>query len=182
MEAQKDNVGFTKFFLFLKNTLKFWYFGLIISCIIQIIFMMVIIFHHKLTDYLAIAEYITFAFNICVASMVLYHSYIYSNKAFISDIIFLIMQLCFLAFLIPTTLYFGANITQQRIDNMTTSVTIDLTQEEYIYTSISLWFDFIFIGSSIVTSIVCYYYSAKISKKPWNLRVENERVISKPKN
>lgn len=172
----------TKYFGFMKKTLKFWYLSIIIASVIEIVFMMIIIFHHSVTGQLSIVQYLMFAYNIIIASLLLYPSYIYSNKAYIADITLIAFQLLFLAFIIPTTLYYWADITQERINNVTTKITIYLTKKEYIYTSVSLWFDFIFTGCSIVSSIVAYYFSSKISSKPWKIRIESEKVISRPKN
>lgn len=177
------NISFKEKYLdFFKKNLKYSFLSIIILCFLEFFFMFVIIFHYKISAYISIIEYILFSFNFIVSTLLIYPSYIYSNKSFLLNNFINIIQILFLCFLIPITIYFHANIWNNRINNTITNITIDLTKWQFIYVQFSLWLCFIMSGSSLILSIIAYYFSSKLCNKPWKIRVENERVISKPSN
>lgn len=180
--SNKTNSLIDKYLLFFKKTLKYWFLTLIISSVWIFIFMFIIIFHHKISASLSIFEYLMFGLNLIISCLLIYASYIYSNKSFWCNIAYLISLIFFLIFIIPITIYFHAELQSIRINDTTNEITIYLTHKEYVYTAISLWLCFIFSGILIASSITGFYFASKISNKPWKVRIENERVISKPKN
>ena len=179
---KNKNTWIDKYLLFFKKTFKYWFLVLIIDSICVFIFMFIIIFNHTISANLSIFQYLVFSFNLIIASLLIYPTYIYSNKTFWCNIVYLFALFLFLIFIIPITIYFHAELQSIRINNTTNEINIYLTQQEYVYTAVSLWFCFIFSGIMIASSITAYYFASKISNKPWKIRVENERVISKPKN
>lgn len=184
MEKQIDNNYSIKekILLLFKKTLKYWFIIFISLSFLEFLFMFIIIFHHQISAELTIAEYIFFSFNIIFSTILIYPTFIYSNKSFWCNNSFLIAQIFLLIFIIPVTLFFNADITSTRINNTETNITISLTQSLLIYTSFGLWFSFIASGSSLLISVLGFYFASKISNRPWKLRIENEKVISKPTN
>ena len=180
-QSPNETIG-DKYLLFFKKWMR-WFVVVIICCTIwQFIFIFIIIFHHTITGQLCIMQYLMFSFSVIIGGLIMYPTYIYANKAFYCNIALLVCQLLFLCFIIPTNLYFWANFSATRINDVKMHITIDLTHPEYVYTACSLWFDFIFSGGSIMSATFLYYYVAKNSTHPWKVRVERETVISKPRN
>ncbi len=181
-KLNNKNSFIDKYLMFFKKTIWWWFLGMIFVVFLQFFFMLVILFLHKIASGMSAIEYIFIISNICLLSILLYPSYIYSNKTFILAIGFLIAQILFLVFLVPVSIFYPADIQNIRTNNISAKIVIHLTKEQYIYTSASLWLCFIFIGISFILSILSYYYISKLSTKPWRVRIESERVISKPKN
>lgn len=181
METQKKLFR-DKYLTFFKNTLKYWFAGIICGSFIQFFFMFVIIFNHSISNYLSIVEYIMLFINLTFSCLLIYPCYIYSNKSFWCNNFVLILQILLICFMIPITMYFKSTLSDTRISYTETHVIINVTKSEMLYTSFGLWFGFILTGATLLLSVLGFYFSSKISSKPWVMRVENERVISKPTN
>ena len=100
--------------------------------------MFIIIFNHTISANLSIFQYLVFSFNLIIASLLIYPTYIYSNKTFWCNIVYLFALFLFLIFIIPITIYFHAELQSIRINNTTNEINIYLTQQEYVYTAVSL--------------------------------------------